>query len=128
MSHPQEKEIRQAVFDALLKIPTGGQGQPPQGIVHAEDFSGILRSLGLEFGQPVVDRIMTQCEMDEQGWVDYRAFGNAVVSGHQQLQQQQLQRPRPSSTSSGELKPYHFSQAAPPTSQNQTPAQNTSRA
>ena len=51
------QEIRQAVLDRLSTVPTGGEGQPPRGIVHSEDFSKILQSLGLQFGHPVVDGI-----------------------------------------------------------------------
>jgi hypothetical protein len=126
----EENAIRLAVFDRLCSMPTGGEGQPPQGIVHAEDFSKVLQSLGLEFGHPVVDKIMTQCEMDEQGWVDYRAFGNDVNQQRQQQQQQQQQQPPPTRqpSSSGQSKPYHFGQPAPSTPQSTTPSQNTTRA
>lgn len=47
----QENEIRGAILQRLSQIPTGGEGQPPPGIVHAEDFSRILQSLGLQFGR-----------------------------------------------------------------------------
>ena len=123
----QENEIRSAILQRLSQIPTGGEGQPPPGIVHAEDFSRILQSLGLQFGNPVVDKIMVQCELDDSGWCNYRNFANEFHQSnqpqHQQQQRQQQQQPQSTSSPS---KPYHFSQAAPSTPS--VPSQNTARA
>ena len=74
-----ELGIRSEVLRRLRQIPAGGgNGQPPVGIAHAEDFSAILRDLGLEFGHPVVDKIMVACSLDNNGWVDYRGFAREV--------------------------------------------------
>ena len=132
-----EIEIRSEVLRRLRNIPAGGgDGQPPHGIVHAEDFSAILRSLGLEFGHPVVDKIMISCQMDDGGWVDYRKFASEVDavqgSGYGEPQRrsnasQGNGNNNINGTSMGQEKIVHYSLPAPPTPG--TPAsRNNSRA
>jgi hypothetical protein len=48
------------------------------GIVPAPNFVASIKGLGLNFGDPVVDSLMCQCRIDEDGFVNYSELRDAV--------------------------------------------------
>jgi hypothetical protein len=61
--------MKEDIINALGRVPSERKG-----IVHAQQFEEVIRSLGLEFGHPVVDEVMLGCKQDHDGFVDYTRF------------------------------------------------------
>lgn len=59
-----ELEMRQQILQKFRAQDQSGVNK-----LHASTFQGILTSMGLGFGSGVVDRIMLQCKIDDQGFV-----------------------------------------------------------
>ena len=52
----------------------------PQGsyMLRAADFQGALEGAGLSFGTPAVDHILSLCDVDDAGVVDYARFSEEI--------------------------------------------------
>lgn len=69
----EERELRSVVLGALERFDDEGTGS-----VHASLFLQAIEGLGLKYGMRVVDDIMCECAISEEGYVDYREFRDAV--------------------------------------------------
>ena len=66
-------ELRSVVLGAVERYDGDGTGS-----IHASLFLQAIEGLGLKYGMRVVDDIMCECAISEEGYVDYREFRDAV--------------------------------------------------
>ncbi len=79
------------------------------GVVPAPNFVASIKSLGLNFGEAIVDSLMVQCRIDDEGSVDYSELREAVArefeQGPSDASRGSTTRPTSQSVSSQPIRP-----------------------